>query len=148
MKLLTITISLVLIGCGHGITSGEGKKIGQVIQLGKHGVLCTTYEGKLVRGGFNTGSGVSGGVFDFTVEGDDLFNRLNTAMEKQQEIEVRYTKVNLSGLCTSDSDHFVTGFNVVSDTTPSVVVTPKVDSDRDKKKADLLRQLQELESTK
>ena len=79
---------VLLAGCGHGINSGTGKKIGQVIQLGQHGMICKTYEGKLVRGGFNTGSGVAGGVFEFTVDSPELFTLLNIAMEKQQEASI------------------------------------------------------------
>ena len=111
--LAVVTLMGLGLGCGHGIDTGDGKKIGQVIQLGKHGWLCSTYEGKLVRGGFNTGSGVSGGVFDFTVESEDLYSRLMKAMELQQEVEVSYKKVNLSGPCACESDHFITSFRVL-----------------------------------
>ncbi len=118
MKLTTIvvTAALALSACGHGVASGTGKKIGQVLQIGQHGWMCSTYEGKLARGGLNGGSGAVGGVFDFTVEGEDLFRKLNDAMERQQEIEVSYQKVSFSGPCTSESDHFVTGFRVLQET--------------------------------
>ena len=107
------------VACGHGIYSGSGKKIGQVLQLGSHGMVCATYEGKLARGGLNGGSGAVGGVFEFTVEGDELFKALIEAMEKQEEIEVTYEKVTFSGPCTSESDHFVKSFRVLQQTLPS-----------------------------
>lgn len=116
MKTLAILGCLVLFGCGHGIKSGTGKKIGQVLQIGQHGMFCSTYEGKLARGGLNAGSGAVGGIFEFTVDSEALFTRLNEAMEKQQEIEISYVKVTLAGLCTSESDHFVTGFRVLQET--------------------------------
>lgn len=145
MRLLTIlTLSVMLVGCGRGFSSGTGKKIGQVIQLGKHGLFCDTYEGRLVRGGFNTGSGVSGRVFDFTVLDETLFRELNIAMEKQQELEISYEQVILSGPCTSESTHFVTHFRVLSETTPGVEIRPQL-SEKDRRKQELLKQLQDLE---
>ncbi len=143
--LYIIALSSLLVGCGHGINSGTGKKIGQVIQIGQHGMFCSTYEGKLVRGGFNTGSGVSGGVFDFTVDSDALFMSLNHAMEAQQEIEITYTKVTFSGPCTAESDHFVTAFRVISETTPTVTVKPPAD-EKEKKRQELIKQLKDLDA--
>lgn len=143
MKMLVVIGCLLLTSCGHGIQSGTGKKIGQVIQIGKHGMFCGTYEGKLVRGGFNTGSGVSGGVFNFTVDSEPLFTLLTQAMEKQQEIEIEYTKVSFSGPCTSESDHFVTRFRVVSETNPTVTVRQPGD-EREQRRKELQKQLDEL----
>ena len=143
----TILASMLLltVGCGHGVDAGAGKKIGQVIQLGQHGWMCSTWEGRLVRGGFNTGSGVVGGVFDFTVEDPGLVGKLTVAMEKQQELEVTYKKVAFSGPCTCESDHFITGFRVLTETTPTVVVTPAADP-REAKRQELLRQMKELDA--
>jgi len=143
-SLATAGLAIMLSAYGHGIDSGDGKKIGQVIQLGKHGMLCSTYEGKLVRGGMNTGSGVLGGVFDFTVEGDDLYSRLNKAMEAQQEIEITYHKVSFSGPCTSESDHFVRGFRVISDTAPTVQVKPSDAASATPNPSEKERKLQKL----
>jgi hypothetical protein len=156
MKLIgtgsVLITALLLSACGHGIDSGTGKKIGQVIQLGKHGLLnsCQTYEGKMVRGGLNTGSGVQGGVFEFTVEGDDLYNRLQKAMEAQQEIEVSYQKVSMSGACTCESDHFIRDFRVMAETTPTLTVKtpsgnatdiPGTVSDKERKLHQLLHEI-------
>jgi hypothetical protein len=136
---------MFLVGCGHGIDSGDGKKIGQVIQMGRHGWMCPTYEGSIVRGGFNTGSGVAGGTFYFTVEDPKLVERLFKAMEQQQEIEVTYKKVSFSGPCTCESDHFVTSFEVLKDTTPSVTVNPAAVDPKEAKRKELMQQLQELD---
>jgi len=140
---ITIATLLSLTACGHGINSGTGKKIGQIIQLGQHGMFCSTYEGRLVRGGFNTGSGVSGGVFEFTVDSASLYEQLMQVMEKQQEIEVTYTKASLTGACTSESDHFVTSFRVITDTTPSVVLK-KPEDEKERRKQELLKELKAL----
>lgn len=138
-------VSVFLSGCGHGLQSGTGKKIGQVIQIGQHGLLCKTYEGKLVRGGFNTGSGVSGGVFEFTVDDHSMFAELQKAMESQEEIEVTYQKVSFSGPCTSESDHFVTGFRKLADTSPSVSIRPSL-SEKEQKRRALMEQLRALDT--
>ena len=49
---------------------GSGEKIGVVTKLARHGVFCKTWEGQIVRGGLNGGSGVVGAAFDFTIEDD------------------------------------------------------------------------------
>ena len=112
--------------------------------MGQHGWMCPTWEGKLVRGGFNTGSGVVGGVFDFTVDDAAMAAYLTHAMEKQQELEVTYQKVSLSGPCTSESDHFITNVRVLSETTPTVAIAPQVDP-KEVKRRELLQQLKELD---
>jgi hypothetical protein len=98
-----------------GFSSGSGKKVGQVLQIGEHGVGCSTYEGTIARGGLSGGSGAVAGVLDFTVTDTKVFNALNEAMEKRQEIEVTYNKVVLVGRCYAESNHIVTGFKVLDE---------------------------------
>lgn len=144
-KIIGLIIALIVAtGCGTGVKTGTGKKIGQVIQIGAHGMMCDTYEGKLVRGGFNTGSGVAGGTFEFTVLDEGMFKRLEKAMELQQEIEVDYRSAAFSGVCTTESGHYVTGFRVLNETTPTVVVKPLEVSEKERKRAELQKQLDEL----
>jgi len=139
---VVLIIFMITVGCGHGISSGDGKKIGQVIQMGQHGMVCQTYEGKIVRGGFGNGSGVQGGVFDFTVENPKIIDQLNKAMEDRSEIEITYKKVTFSSVCACESDHFVTEVKVISDPCSSKsAADPK-----EQKRQELLRQLKELGS--
>jgi hypothetical protein len=114
-KYISIVImSFLIIGCGGGIEAGDGKKIGQIVKLGKHGMFCPTYEGEIIRGGFNGGSGVNGAALDFTIKSQKLYDRLMIAMENQQEIELHYSKRNLTGICYSDTQTIATGFKLLN----------------------------------
>jgi hypothetical protein len=132
-------MGLFLVGCGYGIKSGDGKKIGQVVKMGQYGMVCDTYEGELVRGGFNGGSGVNGSAFHFSVKDEALYKRLLKVMEDQQEIEVTYTKSNFSGPCSGDAGVWVTDFRVLS------MPSRPDESEKERKRQELLKQLKELE---
>lgn len=111
-----ISIALVLIlsiaGCGLPNTSpGSGEKIGQVVKLSKQGILCKTWEGQLIRGGMVGGSGAFGTIpFDFTVESDELAQKVQKYMQDQTEVIVRYQVEGFYAWCRSDSmGHFLVG---------------------------------------
>lgn len=114
MKLtLVIAAFAVLTACGNGMNNGSGKNIGQIVKIAKHGILCTTGEAELVRGGFSGGSGVNGVAFHFSIPDETLFSQLERSMEAQQEIELFYDRRFMTGPCTSESDYFATGFRVL-----------------------------------
>jgi hypothetical protein len=119
-KYIFLSLSLVfssllfISGCGSGCNSGDGKKIGQIVKIGKHGVFCSTYEAELIRGGFNGGSGVNGTALDFTIKDKKLYQALVDSMENQQEIELTYEKRYLSGPCYSETNFIATGFRLLS----------------------------------
>jgi hypothetical protein len=139
MRYVLVLMGLFLVGCGYGIKSGDGKKIGQVVKMGQYGMVCDTYEGELVRGGFNGGSGVNGSAFHFSVKDEALYKRLLKVMEDQQEIEVTYTKSNFSGPCSGDAGVWVTDFRVLS------MPSRPDESEKERKRQELLKQLKELE---
>lgn len=139
MRYVLVVMGLFLIGCGYGIKSGDGKKIGQVVKMGQYGMVCDTYEGELVRGGFNGGSGVNGTAFHFSVKDEALYKRLLKVMEDQQEIEVTYTKSNFSGPCSGDAGVWVTDFRVLS------MPTRPDQSEKERQRQELLKQLKALE---
>lgn len=99
-------LCLFLAGC---IDNGAGQKIGQVTKLAKQGVLCKTWEGEIIRGGFSPdGNGVQGGSFHFTVESDALAKKIQDAMERRLEIRLKY-RSELISFCRSESNsQFVT----------------------------------------
>lgn len=104
---------LFLSGCGSGCNSGDGKKIGRVVKIAKHGVFCTTYEGEIIRGGFNGGDGVNGNSLHFSIKSQKLVDALTKAMENQEEIELSYKHQVLSGPCYGNSDYIATDFKVL-----------------------------------
>jgi hypothetical protein len=102
--------SLMLSGCGE---KGTGEKVGVVTKLARSGFFCKTWEGQIIRGGLNAGSGAMGAAFDFTVEDLSLLPKIKEAMEKQQEIKITYRE-ELMTFCRSDSnDHFITSVTVM-----------------------------------
>lgn len=111
---LSSGLMLSSLGCGSGIDSGEGKKIGQIVKIGQHGVFCSTYEAEIIRGGLNGGTGVNGLALDFSIKEKKLYEQLVEVMEKQQEIELSYTRATMSGPCYSETGIFATGFKVLN----------------------------------
>jgi hypothetical protein len=111
---IIVTSFLFISGCGSGFDSGDGKKIGQIVKIGEHGVFCSTYEAEIIRGGFSGGSGVNGLALDFTIKNKKLYEALVVSMENQQEIELSYDKRAFSGPCYSDSAIIATGFRVLN----------------------------------
>lgn len=138
MKYLAGLLLVLLVGCGRGINSGKGQKIGQIVKIAEHGMICTTWEGEIIRGGFNGGSGVNGTVLDFTILDRGLYERLKTAMEQQQEIELFYDKASLTGPCTSETSVFATDFRVLS-------APNRIDAGKEAEKNELLKKLRALE---
>lgn len=140
---------LFTMGCGSGFDSGDGKKIGQIVKIGEHGVFCPTYEAEIIRGGFNGGSGVNGLALDFTIKNKKLYHDLVLAMEAQQEIELSYDKRAMSGPCYSETAIVATGFRVLNhksevpkEVKESVIQTPvnwSKDSDDTEKSQSLVR---------
>ena len=106
--------TFLLSGCWD---MGGGEKIGSITRLQRTGAFCKTWEGEIIRGGLNSGSGVVGNAFHFTVEDDTLAQQVQKAMEAQQEVKITYNKEALS-FCRSDSDSYfltkIEPLNVVS----------------------------------
>lgn len=142
-KLIAIALSSILFlsGCGSGTSSGKGKKIGQIVKIGHHGLFCGTYEAELIRGGFNGGSGVNGSSLNFTIKNKKLYDQLVISMENQQEIELTYDMRALYGFCYSDTGIIATDFKVVK---------KKMDSEENESKSDrkikekMLKELNEV----
>lgn len=113
MKKFAIVVALCigLTGCWD---TGTGEKIGGVVKMAKQGVFCKTWEGQLIRGGFNAGTGAQGTAFDFTVEDDQMAQDLIFVMESRQEIQLKY-RSELGTWCRSDTpgNHFVVSYTVL-----------------------------------
>lgn len=89
---------------------GDGEKIGQIVKLSKQGLINQTWEGQLIRGGMNGGSGAFGTVpFNFTVESDDLVAKVKQYMQNQTEVLVAYRIEGIYSPFRSESrGHFLT----------------------------------------
>lgn len=122
-----LTSLSLLTGCGSGFESGEGKKIGQIVKIGSHGFFCSTYEAEIIRGGFNSGSGVNGSSMNFSIRSKKLYEQLVHTMENQQEVELHYSKREFSGPCYSETSTIATGFKVLEKTEKVEVKEVKVE---------------------
>jgi hypothetical protein len=96
------SLLLLLGGCWE---TGNGEKIGTITRLNKRGVFCQTWEGEIIRGGLNTGSGVMGAAFHFTVEDPSLVPLVEQAMNSQQEVKIGFRSEGMT-FCRSDSDNY------------------------------------------
>lgn len=76
-------------------------------------MFCTTYEGEIIRGGFNGGDGVNGNSLHFSIKNQKLVEALIKAMENEEEIELSYKHQVFSGPCYANSDYIATGFKVL-----------------------------------
>lgn len=109
MRHLLIIAALFTTGCGLN-TPGTGEKIGQVVKLSKQGVIRSTWEGQLIRGGMNGGSGSFGTTvpFDFTIEDGQMAAIAQKYMQDQTEVVIRYRMEGVYSAFRSDSDgHFL-----------------------------------------
>ncbi len=92
----------ILTGCWE---TGNGEKIGTITRLNKRGVFCQTWEGEIIRGGLNTGSGVMGAAFHFTIEDEKLVPLVKHFMETTQEVEIGFRSEAVT-FCRSDSRNY------------------------------------------
>lgn len=127
LSLLVVALSaMFLAGCWE---TADGEKIGTITRLNRQGVLnaCKSWEGEIIRGGLNTGSGVMGQAFHFTVENDALAKEVERMMNTQQEVKITY-KQELVTFCRSDSNDVflvkIEPLNVVSTPPAQVKVEP------------------------
>ena len=112
MKLFLISIAICAFAtcasCGANTSPGDGEKVGQIVKLARVGMISKTWEGEIVRGGFQGAAGVNGQSFDFTVEGDSLADVVRQYMEAQREVRIRYrTEGIFSSFRTESGGHFL-----------------------------------------
>lgn len=92
-----------LTACGINGSPGNGEKIGQIVKLSKVGLFSKTWEGEIVRGGFQGGGGVNGQAFYFTVESDSLAKQVTDFMERQTEVRIHYRTEGIYAIARTES---------------------------------------------
>ena|ERR1700682_3283491 len=88
--------------------TGRGEKVGTVIKLSQEGYFFKTWEGELIRGGMNNGSGAfSTKPLHFTVDNADLLPQVQRAFDEQKEVVVTYegrtNMISTFSECADDS---------------------------------------------
>jgi hypothetical protein len=87
MKKILIPVLLVIVLAGCNRMTGRGEKVGTVIKLSQEGYFFKTWEGEMVRGGMNNGSGAfSTKPLHFTIDNPDLLPLVQKAFEEQKEV--------------------------------------------------------------
>ena len=86
---------------------GDGEKVGQIVKVARVGWLARTWEGELIRGGFQGASGVNGSAFDFTVQSDSLAHIVDSLMTLQAEVRIHYHTPAFYAPWHSESGHFL-----------------------------------------
>lgn len=115
MKNKLSIIGLLLL-CGCGLNSpATGTRNGQIVMLKKEGIFSKTWECEIIKGGMNSGSGSFGQPFYFTVMSDADAKSLQSAMDAQQEIIIKYHKAGFYWCASSASEgDFMDSFQVVT----------------------------------
>lgn len=110
----TMLLTLLLTGCG---SYANGEKVGTIVKLEekKHKLLFVTYEGELIRGGLNNGSGVMGQSFDFTISNPALLPIANVAMADNKEIKVKYHSDYFAPISSGNkNNNFVDSIEIIN----------------------------------
>lgn len=110
-KLLCLMTVLCLLTSCNSTNPSNGQKIGSIVKLAHEGLFYKTWEGELIRGGMNDGSGSFGNIFHFVIENQNLVNKALFAMENNKEIILIYHCEAFSSLARSERD----GPNFVDD---------------------------------
>lgn len=88
-KIGILSTALILSGC---IETERGEKVGIINKISKEGLIFTTNEATLMRGGLNDGSGSWGQAFKFSIESNDLANKLEQAINSGAQVKIKYHK--------------------------------------------------------
>lgn len=112
-------IALFLTGCW---VTQEGNKVGIITKLAKQGAFIGTWEGQIIRGGFNNGSGTMGAPFDFTVENKNVLENLQKAMDEGREVKIYYHKEAVAWIRSESDNYFVDRVEIVNTTHNPVMV--------------------------
>lgn len=112
-KLITILSisSLILTGC---YTTEKGEKTGSIVKFAKEGFIIKTFEGELIRGNLNSGSGSFGRSFYFTVENLNLIKVIEKSMKEGKEVKIKYHKEWITFLRTENKNYFVDEIEILN----------------------------------
>lgn len=86
-------------------TPVQGTKVGVITSLSDEGMLCSTHEGVLTRGGLSGGSGALGSQTSFNIANGSVFADAQRFMEAGTEVEVTFDRPFLASAC--DREHEV-----------------------------------------
>lgn len=91
-----------------------GQKIGHIVKMGNEGWINQTYEGELIRGSMQDGSGSFGKSFQFTIPSQKYYWVALDALENNKEVVIYYRVPTFTWMWQSEHypPHFVTHIEV------------------------------------
>lgn len=112
-KLIAAMCVLSLAGC---LQTATGEKVGVIMKIVQNSTLgfCKTWEGEIVRGGYNVGAGATGASFDFTIEDPALVPKLQDAMDHGYQVKLHYEHEALTFCRSNAGGDFLTSFEIVN----------------------------------
>jgi hypothetical protein len=124
LPMIAMLAALPLAGCYE---YSAGDRAGVINKFSKKGLICKTWEGEMVLGGFknkklsNIGADgsvsystqMAANVFEFTVEDPKLVSKIQDALNSGEPVMLHYSQEFISWPCrtSSDGNYFVTGVN-------------------------------------
>ncbi len=88
-----LSTGLLCLGLLTGCWDTEhGEKSGVLVKITKEGAFWSTYEGEIVRGGFQDGSGVNGSAYVFSMGPfeNELVLKSKQYMQKSTHVVIQY----------------------------------------------------------
>lgn len=101
--LLILPLTFLLSGC-YEIENGE--KVGSIVKFSKAGFFIKTYDGELIRGNLNSGTGSFGRPFEFAVENSNVIKIIEEEMKKGKEVKIKYHQEFFTFLRNNDGDNY------------------------------------------
>lgn len=101
-------LALLFVGCGEGYS--EGERTGIVTKFSKTGLIWKTWEGEMNLGGVVPGreGAMVPNIWEFTVEGDEIVERVKQIQREQKPVTFRYRKWIIRPAPRTETGYFVT----------------------------------------
>lgn len=101
------------------LNRGSGEKVGTIVKFAQEGLLCTTTEIEVIKGGMNGGSGAFGvAPLDATIKDPVLAAKAEKYFNSQTEVRIKYSLVTMTTPCSTEQRghaHFVTAIDPIGE---------------------------------
>jgi hypothetical protein len=103
-----LAVMLCLQSCN--IDFSDGDRAGTITKFSHKGLICKTWEGELLMGGFRqtTDSQVAN-VFQFSVDANNaaVIKKLQDAMLAGQPVVLRYNQMMMTSMCRGSTSYYI-----------------------------------------
>ena len=109
--IFVLLISLLLNGCIH---YSDGYRTGKIIKFSNKGIICKTWEGEMLLGGFRKDSegNVEANNFTFSIDSENqedqkIVDEILSAMDSGKRVKLHYSQEIFTSPCRSSTDYFI-----------------------------------------